>query len=176
LVDVRASEPESGREGRREVTFFASRSGRSSGEEKKVGLVPQTHIMALDKKNEAATVPVHRCRFVDNAPSAITALAFPPLPLPSVKRKTKSTDVNRQLQFGNLAIGHANGNIDLSEWMSSDHEPPSSQGWVVRQVRALRLKPSSLIDLVFQDTSRALPLQSRRACVYHSVPRYNPGK
>ncbi|KAJ2928864.1 hypothetical protein H1R20_g8221, partial [Candolleomyces eurysporus] len=35
--------------------------------------------MALDKKNDAATVPIHRCRFVDNAPSAITALAFPPI-------------------------------------------------------------------------------------------------
>ncbi|KAF6766256.1 U3 small nucleolar RNA-associated protein 4 [Ephemerocybe angulata] len=80
-----------------------------------------------------ATVPVHRCRFVDNTPSAITALAFPPLPLPAVKRNRKPTESSKPLQFGTLAIGHANGNIDLSEWMGSDREPPSSQAWVVRQ-------------------------------------------
>ncbi|KAF5337342.1 hypothetical protein D9611_003236 [Ephemerocybe angulata] len=80
-----------------------------------------------------ATVPVHRCRFVDNTPSAITALAFPPLPLPAVKRNRKPAESIKPLQFGTLAIGHANGNIDLSEWMGSDREPPSSQAWVVRQ-------------------------------------------
>ena len=83
----------------------------------------------------AATVPVHRCRFVDNTPSAITALAFPPLPLPPAKSRRKSTDATKPLQYGILAIGHANGNIDISEWMGSEHEPPNSQAWVVRQVR-----------------------------------------
>lgn len=43
------------------------------------------------------------------------------------------------MPFGTLAIGHANGNIDLSDWMGSTSEPPSSQGWVVRQVRVVAL-------------------------------------
>jgi len=82
----------------------------------------------------AATVSVHRCRFVDSAPSAITALAFPPLPLPSLKGKRKSNDAHYPLQFGILAIGHANGNIDISEWVGSEGDTQSAQAWVVRQV------------------------------------------
>ena len=36
---------------------------------------------------EGTALAVHRCRFVAFSPSAITALAFPPLRLPSVKGK-----------------------------------------------------------------------------------------
>ena len=75
---------------------------------------------------------VHRCRFVDYAPSAITALAFPPLPLP--KRTKKTTARNRSFKFGFLAVGHANGNIDLCEWMGTERQIQCSQAWVVRKV------------------------------------------
>jgi hypothetical protein len=114
----------------------------------------------------AATVPVHRCRFVDNTPSAITALAFPPLPLPSVKTKRKSTDAPKPLQYGILAIGHANGNIDISEWMGSEHEPPNSQAWVVRQVRDVLFESNARTNQHFLalDPSRALSFEGGRAC------------
>lgn len=88
----------------------------------------------MERKREATTLAVHRCRFVDYAPSAITALAFPPLPLPSVKGKKKSTFGKQRLKYGTLAVGHANGNIDLSEWMGGEHDVQSSQAWVIRKV------------------------------------------
>lgn len=81
---------------------------------------------------ELSTVAVHRCRFVDYTPSAITALAFPPLPLPSTKGK--QTTSQKQLKFGTLAVGHANGNIDLCEWAGGERDFQSSQAWVVRKV------------------------------------------
>ncbi|KAF9459481.1 WD40-repeat-containing domain protein [Collybia nuda] len=80
---------------------------------------------------EPSTVSVHRCRFVDYTPSAITALAFPPLVLPSTKGK--ATTSRKQLRFGTLAVGHANGNIDLCEWAGGDHDLQSSQAWVIRK-------------------------------------------
>ncbi|KAF8971560.1 WD40-repeat-containing domain protein [Flammula alnicola] len=87
----------------------------------------------MDKKRETTTLSVHRCRFVDYAPSAITALAYPPLPLPSVKGKKKTTAGKQPLKFALLAVGHANGNIDICEWMGADRETQSSQAWVVRK-------------------------------------------
>ena len=93
----------------------------------------------MEKKWDATTLSVHRCRFVDYAPSAITALAFPPLPLPSVKvvKKKKTTARKQSFKFGLLAIGHANGNIDLCEWMGAERQTQCSQAWVVRKVRAI---------------------------------------
>ncbi len=82
---------------------------------------------------EASTLSVHRCRFVDFTPSAITALAFPPLPLPSLKGK-KSAVVQKALKVGTLAVGRANGNIELCEWSASEHDLQAPQGWVVRKV------------------------------------------
>lgn len=87
----------------------------------------------MEKRN-AATVSVHRCRFVDYAPSAITALAFPPLPLPSIKGKKKARNASKPIKFGLLAVGHANGNIDLCEWMGSERDVQCPQAWVVRKV------------------------------------------
>jgi len=90
----------------------------------------------MDKKRDnSTTLSVHRCRFVDYAPSAITALAYPPLPLPSVKGKKKTTAGKQPLKFGLLAVGHANGNIDICEWMGAEREAQCSQAWVVRKVR-----------------------------------------
>ncbi len=82
---------------------------------------------------EGTTLSVHRCRFVDYTPSAVTALAFPPLPLPSVKGK--NSVVRKALKFGTLAVGRANGNIELCEWSGSEHELQAPQAWVVRKVR-----------------------------------------
>ena len=73
-------------------------------------------------------VAVHRCRFVDFDPSAISALAFPPLPLP------KRTAAPQPLTFGPLAVGHTNGNIDLCQWTGSGERSSSPQAWVVRKV------------------------------------------
>ncbi|KAF8078360.1 WD40-repeat-containing domain protein [Lyophyllum atratum] len=83
---------------------------------------------------ESTTFAVHRCRFVDFTPSAITALAFPPLPLPPISPKgKKATSGNQPSRFGTLAVGHANGNIDLCEWAGEEREYQSSQAWVIRK-------------------------------------------
>ena len=99
-------------------------------QKKKVGTWPDI----MEKKRDTTTLSVHRCRFVDYAPSAITALAFPPLPLPSVKGKKKMTAGKQSFKFGLLAVGHANGNIDLCEWMGAERQIQCSQAWVVRKV------------------------------------------
>ncbi|KAF8807204.1 WD40 repeat-like protein [Phlegmacium glaucopus] len=82
---------------------------------------------------DTTTLSVHRCRFIDYTPSAITALAFPPLPLPSVKGKKKTTAGKQSFKFGLLAVGHANGNIDICEWMGAERDIQCSQAWVVRK-------------------------------------------
>lgn len=76
-------------------------------------------------------VKVHRCRFVDYFPAAITALAFPPLPLPPLKGKTKATS---PIKFPSLAIGRANGNIELAEWSNNNPTDQAPQAWVVLKV------------------------------------------
>lgn len=88
---------------------------------------------ALVAMAEGTTLSVHRCRFVDFSPSAVTALAFPPLPLPSVKGKKKAS-IKKKLKFGILAIGRANGNIELCEWTGHDHQNSAPQAWVVKKV------------------------------------------
>lgn len=75
------------------------------------------------------TVAVHRCRFVDYDPSAVTALAFPPLPLPTSSKGKKPA----LFKFGILAVGHANGNIDLCEWTGDSSNKPAPQAWVIRK-------------------------------------------
>ena len=85
---------------------------------------------------EATILSVHRCRFVDFTPSPITALAFPPLPLPSVKGKKKATLEGCIPKFGPLIVGHANGNIEIYEWTGSTEKIEAPQAWVVRKVRS----------------------------------------
>ncbi|KAI0005474.1 WD40-repeat-containing domain protein [Russula compacta] len=82
---------------------------------------------------ETTTLSVHRCRFVDFTPSPITALAFPPLPLPSVKGKKKATPRGRIPRFGPLIVGHANGNVEIYEWTGSTEKIEAPQAWVVRK-------------------------------------------
>jgi len=86
----------------------------------------------LDMSADQNPVKVHRCRFVDYLPAAITALAFPPLPLPSLKGKAKATS---PLRFPHLAVGRANGNIELSEWSNVNPTDQAPQAWVVLKVR-----------------------------------------
>ena len=101
----------------------------------------------MDKKIDPITLSVHRCRFVDYSPSAITALAYPPLRLPSIKGKKKIA--TGFLRFGLLAVGHANGNIDICEWAGGDGAVQCSQAWVVR--KACKLSRSSLLPLFSND-------------------------
>jgi U3 small nucleolar RNA-associated protein 4 len=91
-------------------------------------------MIIMENKRDTTTLSVHRCRFVDYAPSAITALAFPLLPLPSLKGKKKTTAEKQSFKFGLLAVGHANGNIDICEWMGAERQIQCSQAWVVRKV------------------------------------------
>ncbi|KAK1229372.1 U3 small nucleolar RNA-associated protein [Marasmius sp. AFHP31] len=96
---------------------------------------------------DSNSIAVHRCRFVDYDPSAITALAFPPLPLPSTK-KTASTSTRSFPRFGTLAVGHANGNIDLCEWTGSKGDVQAYQGWSVSKTLN-GLFPSKVDSLAF---------------------------
>lgn len=79
---------------------------------------------------------LHRCRFVDASPSPITALAFPPSPLPALTAKAtgKQRERDRGPVFGTLVVGHANGNIDLLEWTGDLGESQASQAWQRRKV------------------------------------------
>ncbi|KAH7921958.1 WD40 repeat-like protein [Leucogyrophana mollusca] len=85
--------------------------------------------------DNVSPVAVHRCRFVDFTPSPITALAFPPLPLPSLKGKKPSQERERQRaeKFGTLGVGRANGNIELCEWTGEEGQVQASQAWQVRK-------------------------------------------
>ncbi|KDQ54726.1 hypothetical protein JAAARDRAFT_181268 [Jaapia argillacea MUCL 33604] len=97
---------------------------------------------------EATTLSVHRCRFVDFTPSAITALAFPPLPLPSIKGK-KSAGSRKLLKFGTLAIGRANGNVEVCEWTGTENSQiEAPQAWTVRKTLS-GPHPSKVDSLAF---------------------------
>jgi len=91
--------------------------------------------LSANSMGETTTLSVHRCRFVDFTPSSITALAFPPLPLPSIKGKKKAAAVDRIPKFGPLIVGHANGNVEIYEWTGSTEAVEAPQAWVVRKVR-----------------------------------------
>jgi len=109
---------------------------------------------------EPTPIAVHRCRFVDYNPSAITALAFPPSPLPSAKGKNAS--VGSQLpRFGTLAVGHANGNIDLCEWAGHERDYQCTQAWVVRRVGPLQLIGQLRLTTMVVDTIRSLSFEGR---------------
>ncbi|KDQ13643.1 hypothetical protein BOTBODRAFT_33349 [Botryobasidium botryosum FD-172 SS1] len=92
------------------------------------------------------SLAVHRCRFLDWNPSPIAALAFAPTPPPKKNAKKQSTRKHGS-QFGILAVGRANGNIEICEWSGADWQQKSPQAWVVR--RTLRApKPSKIESLV----------------------------
>lgn len=111
------------------------------------------------KMGEATILSVHRCRFVDFDPSAITALAFPPLPLPSLKGKKPASE-KKFLSYGTLAVGRANGNIDLSEWTGGERQHQSAQAWVVRKVKYAHFHIVLYLTSSPIDTVWPVPLQS----------------
>ena len=74
--------------------------------------------MSVDVSKPGASVPVHRVRFVDWSPSAITALALSPVAW------TESAAAGRSV----LAIGRDNGNIDLCTWCEGQ-SGSIAQGW-----------------------------------------------
>ncbi|GJJ09488.1 hypothetical protein Clacol_003711 [Clathrus columnatus] len=67
----------------------------------------------------------HRCRFVDYTPTPITALAFPPLYL---KNNQEFSSQNLKLECNFLALGRANGNIEIHTWLILDHDA-SKYAW-----------------------------------------------
>ncbi|EIN13583.1 WD40 repeat-like protein [Punctularia strigosozonata HHB-11173 SS5] len=81
-------------------------------------------------------ISVHRCRFVDFQPAAITALSFAPLPLPAPsakgKEKASAPRWRERYHFGTLVVGRANGDIELCEW-TGDQQVETPQAWVVRK-------------------------------------------
>ncbi|KAL4068329.1 WD40-repeat-containing domain protein [Scleroderma yunnanense] len=86
--------------------------------------------------NENPTpIALHRCRFVDYSPSPITALAFPPLPLPSLhsRKVGKEREHDRRGNFGSLVVGYANGNIEVLEWTGEGGKPQAPQAWQLRK-------------------------------------------
>ena len=72
-------------------------------------------------KPSSVPVPLHRVRFVDWSPSAITALALSPIPYQG------STSAARSV----LAVGRDNGNIDLCMWCEDTTSGHASvaKGW-----------------------------------------------
>ncbi|KAI0768510.1 WD40 repeat-like protein [Trametes elegans] len=111
-----------------------------------------------------STLAVHRCRFVDFTPSAVTALCFPPLPLPSVKGK-KAAKQQTFPGFGPLVIGRANGNIELCEWTGSSPRSQAPQAWVVRKT-LVGPYPSKVESL-------ALTFRSPRRAAQEEVPSWS---
>ncbi|KAI8995336.1 WD40 repeat-like protein [Trametes punicea] len=112
----------------------------------------------------ASTLAVHRCRFVDFTPSAVTALCFPPLPLPSVKGK-KAASSSTFPAFGPLVIGRANGNIELCEWTGASPRGQAPQAWVVRKT-LVGPYPSKVESL-------ALTFRSPRRAAQEEVPSWS---
>lgn len=99
------------------------------------------------KMAEATTLALHRCRFVDFTPSPITALAFPPLPLPSPNKKPSSFG-KQPVRFATLAVGHANGNIDLCEWTGAEGDLQSSQAWAIRTVTTPAVRMPAMHSII----------------------------
>lgn len=98
------------------------------------------------------SVPLHRVRFVDWAPSSVSALAF----LPLTKQVQSASSAARSI----LAVGRENGNIDLCVWVEDDgidasklndsHHASASvaKGWVV-DTTLVGTNPSKVDSLVF---------------------------
>ena len=97
---------------------------------------------------ESKALSVHRCRFVDFTPAGVTALAFPPLSLPSPKGKNAAV-VRHAMMFANLAVGRANGNIEICEWTGSEGDLEAPQAWVVKKVGLLINVKNEYIESAF---------------------------
>jgi len=76
--------------------------------------------------NEGQSARVHRSRFIDWTPSPITSITFPPAPIDPSKKLSSGFPV--------LAVGRANGNIELYEWCSNPPPHQTYHGYVLRRV------------------------------------------
>jgi len=111
-----------------------------------------------------ATTSVHRVRFVDYTPSPITSVALPPIPI--------TADHASLPKYGYMAVGRANGNIELMRWSGMENET-TRQTWVLYKVCAAFVQKGiflmtdlrSSLDLFFRKLTR-LYLQQNRA--HHS--------
>ncbi|KAL5518589.1 UTP4 [Sanghuangporus vaninii] len=102
---------------------------------------------------DATAFAVHRCRFVDYSPSAITSVAFPPLVLPtSSNSRSGNSRRKRKGCFGHLAVGRSNGNVELYEWSippgQQEHSPKNPQAWVLSKIM-YGPNPSKVDSIVF---------------------------
>lgn len=124
-------------------------------------------------------ISVHRCRFVDFQPAAITALSFVPLPLPAPsakgKEKASAPRWRERYHFGTLVVGRANGDIELCEW-TGDQQVETPQAWVVRKVGHSE-SPSICADTLYLRTIPLLPdfswpstVQGGIACTCITLP------
>jgi hypothetical protein len=126
-------------------------------------------------------ISVHRCRFVDFQPAAVTALSFAPLPLPAPsakgKEKASAPRWTQRYQFGTLVIGRANGNIELCGWTGdpTGKQVEASQGWVVqkvcRMVHSIGLCQIMERDHFLLDDFRVLSIQSGLSCAGITISR-----
>lgn len=82
-------------------------------------------------------ITVHRSRFIEWSPTAITCIAFPPPPLPSTSTQQDVPLPIPPRWFGTLAVGRANGNIELREWAGTSTDDCAPQAWVWRKVSLL---------------------------------------
>lgn len=81
-------------------------------------------ISALSRKRKALkAVPLHRCRFPDWSPSAVTALAITPASFDAGLLEFGGHSAER----GVLAVGRANGDVELMLW-------GGQQGWIAWRV------------------------------------------
>lgn len=116
---------------------------------------------------------VHRSRFVDWSPTGITCMAFPPVPPPSPHSPKDKIQEPRKAPpkwFGTLAIGRANGNIELLEWTGGPTDEVAPQAWALKRVSPSRNEILSRILTPFQDIDRPAALQDRisRVCASQS--------
>jgi len=91
----------------------------------------------LPENDDRVPRQLHRIRFVDWTPSAITALAFPPRAPPTTgepQMGISGSSRSHVSQFGVLAVGRANGNIEICEWTGQDNTVQAPQAWVTRRV------------------------------------------
>ncbi|KZS96154.1 WD40 repeat-like protein [Sistotremastrum niveocremeum HHB9708] len=119
-----------------------------------------------------ATFKVHRCRFVDYVPSAITALAFPPNPLPSLKGKNRAASLLPS-KPATLAIGRANGNIELCEWSAQNVQTQAHQAWVLNKILAGPI--DSKVDSLVFTLRDPYPLHIERAWDLSNLRLFSAG-
>ena len=86
--------------------------------------------------SSGGSIPLHHCKFVDYTPSSVTAIAFPPIPLPTRRRATtssSSTSSTKEPEMGIMAVGKGNGDVEIFRWVERSE---GGQGWVLYRVRS----------------------------------------